>query len=211
MPRYCLYGDTVNTASRLNLNSCTILHMLSIMFEASHDMLRRMESTGEPLRIHASESCRDLLLRLGGYRLTARGEVEVKGKGAMRTFWLEGEDPAVSAWRRAEREARRAAQPPGSHQVVRTVGAHPHSDLFTGVTVRLPAFPVRHLLPARRPGLQEPQSRVSPQTAALGAARHLPPRPALRDCHPEPGRSGEQYDGQRGGRGDAPPAWTPGF
>ena len=81
-------------------------------------MLRRMESTGEPLRIHTSEGCRDLLLRLGGYRLSARGEVEVKGKGAMQTFWLEGEDPAVSAWCRAEREARRAAQPPGSHQVV---------------------------------------------------------------------------------------------
>jgi class 3 adenylate cyclase len=46
-----------------------------------------MESSGEPGRIHVTEAVRR---ELGDeYRFVPRGEVEIKGKGPLRTCFLE--------------------------------------------------------------------------------------------------------------------------
>ena len=66
--RFQLFGDTVNTASR-------------------------MESTGEKNRVQVSEFTADLLVQAGkAHWLIPREDlVEAKGKGMVKTFWLVNE------------------------------------------------------------------------------------------------------------------------
>ncbi|CAF0724480.1 unnamed protein product [Didymodactylos carnosus] len=61
--QYCLFGDVVNTASRVT-------------------------TTGDIGKIHVSETSFELLRNSPYYELVFAGNTEMKGKGAMPTYWL---------------------------------------------------------------------------------------------------------------------------
>ena len=48
-----------------------------------------MQSTGEVMRIQMTYETKVLLDTLGGFTCSPRGQVEVKGKGLMDTYWLD--------------------------------------------------------------------------------------------------------------------------
>jgi len=72
--RFQLFGDTVNTASR-------------------------MESSGAPHRIHASKATADLLIKANKGRWVEPRErsIHVKGKGEFKTYWIAPRQRAASA------------------------------------------------------------------------------------------------------------------
>ena len=43
-------------------------------------------------KIQISQDTNMLLDMVGGYITTERGDIEVKGKGMLKTFWLDGHD-----------------------------------------------------------------------------------------------------------------------
>ncbi|KAJ3066584.1 Guanylate cyclase 2G [Quaeritorhiza haematococci] len=62
-PHWCIVGDTVNTASR-------------------------MESTSKPMMIHISDSTYQL--SKNRFKFSEPEDLEIKGKGKMRTYWVNG-------------------------------------------------------------------------------------------------------------------------
>jgi hypothetical protein len=65
MPRYCIFGNTVNCAHRVELTS------------ASH-------------QIQCSRETAKLLMMKGNHVIEKRGTIDVKGFGKMETYWLKG-------------------------------------------------------------------------------------------------------------------------
>jgi guanylate cyclase, other len=58
-----------------------------------------MESTSTAMKIHISESTKKFLP--ANYKVAERGEIEVKGKGSMKTYWLEFREKRGSAGEKA--------------------------------------------------------------------------------------------------------------
>jgi class 3 adenylate cyclase len=71
--RFQLFGDTVNTAAR-------------------------MESNGLPRRIHCTEATADLLVQAGKYHWVTKRDtmIEVKGKGLLQTYWVKSSSDVAS-------------------------------------------------------------------------------------------------------------------
>ncbi|XP_048005531.1 adenylyl cyclase 78C-like [Leguminivora glycinivorella] len=138
-PVYDIWGNTVNEASR-------------------------MESTGAMDRIQVTKYTKELLRRCG-YELEARGEVEVKGKGRMETWWVARQRGAAGAGAEA------APAPPRSLVALVYTMLQARKRIYT--------HPLDSTaMPIRSGSLHDKPTRCS--TAPSGTHRHSRPGPGRR-------------------------------
>ena len=79
MPRYCLFGDTVNTGKKILFQKIIYLNE----FSAS-----RMKSNGLAQRIHVSEQAYHELKSTSHFAIGYRGIVPLKNRGDMKVWLL---------------------------------------------------------------------------------------------------------------------------